>query len=115
VLKSLKFGGDKTVGIKQWESLPNYLTNTEERILPVCDVSGSMNTSAGNNSNLSCLDVCVSLGLYISERNVGKFKDAFITFSSNPQLQYLNGDIVSRMNQLSRADWGMSTNFKSSY
>ena len=115
VLKSLKFGGDKTVGIKQWESLPNYLTNTEERILPVCDVSGSMNTSAGNNSNLSCLDVCVSLGLYISERNVGKFKDAFITFSSNPQLQYLNGDIVSRMNQLSRADWGMSTNLEATF
>ena len=115
VLKSLKFGGDKTVGIKQWESLPNYLTNTEERILPVCDVSGSMNTSAGNNSNLSCLDVCVSLGLYISERNVGNFKDAFITFSSNPQLQYLNGDIVSRMNQLSRADWGMSTNLEATF
>ena len=115
VLKSLKYGGDKVVGIKQWESLPNYLTNTEERILPVCDVSGSMNTPAGNNSNVTCMDVCVSLGLYISERNVGKFKDAFITFSSNPQLQYLNGDIVSRMNQLQYADWGMSTNLEATF
>jgi hypothetical protein len=115
ILKSLKYGGDATVGIKQWASLPNYLTNTEERILPVCDVSGSMSTPAGNNPNLSCMDVCVSLGLYISERNVGKFKDAFITFSSNPQLQYLTGNIVDRMHQLSRADWGMSTNLEATF
>ena len=115
VLKSLRYGGDKVVGVKQWESLPNYLTNTEERILPVCDVSGSMCTPAGNNANLSCMDVCVSLGLYISERNVGPFKDAFITFSSTPKLQYLNGDIVSRMQQLESAEWGMSTDLEATF
>ena len=29
------------------------------------------------------MDVAISLGLYISERNEGPFKDAFITFTSN--------------------------------
>lgn len=115
ILKSLKFGGDKIVGIKQWESLPNYLTNTEERILPVCDVSGSMSTPAGKNENLTCMDVCVSLGMYISERNEGKFKDAFITFSTRPKLQYLNGNIVDRMNQLESAEWGMSTDLEATF
>lgn len=115
VLKSLKYGGDKTVGVKQWESLPNYMEGNTERVLPVCDVSGSMSSPAGSNSNVTCMDVCISLGLYISERNEGVFKDAFITFSSSPQLQYLKGNVIDRMVQLERADWGMSTNLEATF
>jgi hypothetical protein len=55
------------------------------------------------------MDVSVSLGLYISERNVGPFKDAFITFSAEPQLQILKGNLKDRFSQLSRADWGYNT------
>jgi hypothetical protein len=58
------------------------------------------------------MDVAISLGMYISERSEGNFKDAFITFSENPQLQYLKGDLKQRLNQLMRADWGMSTNIE---
>ena len=88
------------------------MTNTEERILPVCDVSGSMQSPAGKNGNVTCMDVCISLGLYISERNEGKFKDAFVTFSESPKLQYLNGKLNDRYRQLQQADWGMSTNLE---
>jgi hypothetical protein len=49
------------------------------------------------------LDVAISLGLYISERNVGPFKDAFVTFSSHPKLQVLKGSLSERYNQLSDA------------
>lgn len=111
VLKTLKMG-DKTMAMKQWDSLPNYMENNNELVLPVCDVSGSMESPAGGNSNLTCMDVCISLGLYISERNEGKFKDAFITFSETPKLQYLNGNLDDRHRQLARADWGMSTNLE---
>jgi hypothetical protein len=89
------------------------MEGSEERILPVVDVSGSMSSEVGGNPNLSCMDVAISLGMYISERNEGKFKDAFITFSENPQLQYLNGDLKQRLRQLRNADWGMSTNLES--
>jgi hypothetical protein len=111
VLKTLKYG-DKPMAVKQWDSLPNYMEGNNERILPVCDVSGSMDSPAGNNKNLTCMDVCISLGLYISERNTGLFKDAFITFSDRPQLQYLKGDLQSRYSQLQSADWEMSTNLE---
>ena len=110
VLKTLRCG-DKPMAVKQWGSLPNYMEDNNERILPVCDVSGSMSSPAGSN-NLTCMDVCISLGLYISERNTGIFKDAFITFSNKPQLQYLKGDLQSRYSQLQSADWGMSTNLE---
>lgn len=111
VIKNLSCG-DKQMAVKQWGSLPNYMENNNERVLPVCDVSGSMSSSAGGNANVTCMDVCVSLGLYISERNEGPFKDAFITFSESPKLQYLKGDLNDRYNQLRRAEWGMSTNLE---
>lgn len=112
VIKSMTRGGDKTVNNKQWESLPNFMEGSEERILPVVDVSGSMSCPVGGNPNLSCMDVAISLGMYISERNEGNFKDAFVTFSSNPTLQYLKGSLEERLNQLRRSDWGMSTDIQ---
>lgn len=88
----------------QWNALPDYMADSTERILPVCDVSGSMRGLP--------MDVSVSLGLYISERNRGIFKDAFITFSENPEMNYLHGTFAQRMRQLEKADWGMSTNLQ---
>jgi hypothetical protein len=113
IIKSINMGGDKIVSEKQWESLPNWLEGSSERILPVVDVSGSMSCEIGGNPNLSCMDVAISLGMYISERNEGSFKDAFITFSENPQLQYLTGSLYDRLQQLTRADWGWSTDLES--
>ncbi len=98
---------------EQWKALPNYLEGNTERILPLVDVSGSMSTSCGGN--LTCMDVAISLGLYISERNEGPFKDHFITFSNSPKLQHLTGDLKSRFDQLAHADWGMNTNLQAVY
>jgi hypothetical protein len=112
IVKNLRFG-DKSGANAQWNALPNYLEGSKERFLPVVDVSGSMNCAAGNNPNVTCMDVAVSLGLYISERNVGPFKDAFVTFSSNPELQVLSGNLQERFNQLQTSEWGMSTNVES--
>ena len=112
IIKSINQGGDTIVSEKQWESLPNWMEDSNERILPVVDVSGSMRCPAGGNDNLSCMDVAISLGMYISERNEGNFKDAFVTFSNNPQLQYLTGGLKERLNKLRRSDWGMSTDLE---
>ena len=112
IIKSINQGGDTIVSEKQWESLPNWMEDSNERILPVVDVSGSMCCPAGGNDNLSCMDVAISLGMYISERNEGNFKDAFVTFSNNPQLQYLTGGLKERLNKLRKSDWGMSTDLE---
>jgi hypothetical protein len=93
----------------QWKALPNFMSNLDkQRIVPVCDVSGSM-------SGLPMM-ISISLGLYISERNEGVFKNGFITFSSTPQLQYLNGsNLITRLSQLDTADWGMSTDLEATF
>ena len=92
----------------QWNSLPNYVGDAS--ILPLVDVSGSMFCPAGNNKNLTCMDVSISLGLYLADKNQGKFKDCFLTFSSEPKLLNLKGNILDKVNQMKSSDWGMSTN-----
>jgi len=115
ITKSIKFGGERDVAQAQWESLPNYMEGISERVLPVVDTSGSMTNPAGNNGNVTCMDVSTSLGLYISERNEGVFKNAFITFSSKPKLQLLEGSLADRLTQLERADWGMNTDLQATF
>lgn len=114
IIKNLTNGSSEGA-VEQWKSLPNYMEGSNERVLPVVDVSGSMGVPAGNNPNLTCMDVAMSLGLYISERNEGPFKDAFFTFSNSPKLEYLKGDLVDRYKQLSVADWGGSTNLEATF
>ena len=89
------------------------MENNNESFLPVVDVSGSMECAAGNNPNITCMDVAISLGLYISERNEGAFKDVFMTFSERPELQVLKGSLSHRYKQLSTSEWSMSTNIES--
>lgn len=113
VIKARKFGGDTKVIQAQWDALPNYIG--DELVLPVCDVSGSMGSPVGGNGNLSCMDVCVSLGLYLADKNTGPFKDMFLTFSDRSKLQVLKGNLIDKLNQLERAEWGMSTNLHSAF
>lgn len=111
IIKSMENGGDIDACTAQWNSLPNYMEGTTERILPVVDVSGSMTTRCSGST--TCMDVAISLGLYISERNVGQFKDKFITFSETPTIQQLSGTIYSKYKNMQKSDWGMSTDLNS--
>ena len=112
VTTNLKFGN--SIGaMQQWNNLPDFMDGNKEMVLPLVDVSGSMDCPVGRSGNVSCMDVAISLGLYISERNVGPFKDSFITFSAEPELQHLKGNLVDRFNQLSDSEWGYNTNIES--
>jgi hypothetical protein len=95
--------------IAQWDALPNYVGDAN--ILPLVDVSGSMTCPIGQNykSSTTCLDVAVSLGLYLADKNTGKFKDTFLTFSGNPELLHLKGNIVQKIEQMVKSQWTMNT------
>lgn len=104
---------DPAIATAQWEALPNYIG--DELILPLVDVSGSMSCPVAGTPGLTCMDVAVSLGLYLADKNSGPFKDMFITFTDNAKIEVLNGDIRSKLSQLQGADWGMSTNLHSAF
>lgn len=92
----------------QWNALPNYVEDSP--VLALVDVSGSMACSAGKNTGVTCHQVALSLGLYVADKNKGPFKDTFLTFSHNPELMHLKGNIVQKLEQMNRSNWDMGTN-----
>ena len=97
--------------IAQWEALPNFVGDAN--ILPLVDVSGSMSCPAGgydSKSQVTCMDVAISLGLYLAEKNTGKFKDTFLTFTGSPKLMTLRGNVLQKYEQMKSSEWGMNTN-----
>lgn len=98
----------------QWMSLPNYMEGSEGmNILPVCDVSGSMFMPF---TSPTPMEVCLALGLYISERNEGIFKDTICTFSANPSLVKLKAThLEARVKKLKSCPWGMNTDLNKTF
>ncbi|KAF8113313.1 hypothetical protein N665_0051s0008 [Sinapis alba] len=73
--------------------------------LAVCDVSGSMSGIP--------MEVCVALGLLVSELNEEPWKGKVITFSENPQLHLVTGSSLREKTEFVRQmDWGMNTDFQ---
>jgi hypothetical protein len=113
VVKSV-VSGNAAVADEQWRALPNYVGDA--RILPMVDVSGSMGSLRyTTKGKVQPIDVAVSLGIYLSEKNTSEFKDLFLTFSECPRMCALQGSLTQRVQQLERADWGMSTNLHAAF
>jgi hypothetical protein len=109
IIKNLRRGNSE-LAQEQWNALPNYMAECHDLVFPLVDVSGSMDQPAGKNPNLTCMDVAISLGLYISERNEGPLKNYFMTFSQRPQLVHTVGSLKDRLDQMESSSWGMNTN-----
>lgn len=106
--------GNAAVANEQWRALPNYVGDA--RIMPMVDVSGSMGSLRYTyNSSVQPIDVAVSLGLYLSEKNTSDFKDMFLTFSGRPKLEVLKGTLSQRVEQLERAHWEFDTNLHAAF
>ncbi|QOI71661.1 hypothetical protein pEaSNUABM47_00177 [Erwinia phage pEa_SNUABM_47] len=104
------------LGIAQWDALNNLMG--DNRILPMVDTSGSMGVGIAGTS-LTVQDVAVSLGLYVSTKQTGAFKDMWLNFSTRPKLKVLpRGDISVKANDLYRnhgSDWDGSTNVEAAF
>ena len=97
--------------VAQWEALPNYIG--EANILPMVDVSGSMDMVV--SGSITAMDVAVSLGLYCADKNKGKFKDLFLTFSGEPKLLLLTGNINQKIAQMVKSNWSIDTNLHAAF
>ena len=86
----------------QWDALPNYIGDAN--VLPMVDSSGSMTCTAGKKGTTSCLEIAISLGLYFADKNKGKFKDTFLTFSNTPKLVNLKGTINQKIDQMNTGE-----------
>lgn len=106
--------GNAAVANEQWKALPNYVGDA--RIMPMVDVSGSMGSIRYTHTGtVQPIDVAISLGLYLSEKNTSDFKDMFLTFSGKPKLEVLKGTLSQRVAQLEKAHWDMNTNLHAAF
>lgn len=100
--------GETSLANATWKALPNYFESTKN-ILPVIDVSGSMETPAGT-SGIRAIDVAISLGMYLSEHIKGYFNNSFITFDAVPRLLKMKSDTFSHnYNDVKMSPWGGNT------
>ncbi|KAH7677995.1 vWA-like protein [Dioscorea alata] len=73
--------------------------------IAVCDVSGSMSGTP--------MEVCVAMGILISELSEEPWKGRVITFSDEPQLHKITGNTLREKSEFVREmNWGMNTDFQ---
>lgn len=93
----------------QWNSLKDHFGDTPDglNILPVIDVSSSMDTAG-------VMGDAIGLGIYLSERNKGALKNYACSFSDRPRIfKIADTNIVSKVRDvMNDQNVGYSTNFE---
>lgn len=105
---------DDVLGQKLWDNLPDFIKDGES-IMPIVDVSGSMEYEVVRG--VSAMDIAISLGIYLAEKNKSKYQDKVITFSANPTFVDFSGSnsLTKKYEKVKRGNWGMTTNFEKAY
>ena len=94
IFKEYKQGKNDNVIEAQRKNLPDYI-QSDKTFLPMIDVSGSMTwADYSNETGITPIMNSVALGLYLAERNKSIFKDAFMSFSSEPKMHYIKWDTI---------------------
>ncbi|KAI4978014.1 uncharacterized protein LOC123404569 [Hordeum vulgare subsp. vulgare] len=100
-------GDDGGVADLQWQRMVDDMRALGKlnNCVAVCDVSGSM-------SGLP-MDVCIALGLLVSELTDDPWRGRVITFSERPNIHMIKGETLSEKTEFVRSmDWGMNTDFQ---
>ncbi|CAK9879455.1 unnamed protein product [Sphagnum jensenii] len=91
----------------QWKRLVEDMKKqgSLSNCMAVCDVSGSM---AGVP-----MEVCIALGLLVSDLCEQPWKNHIMTFSSQPQLHLVKGETIAERYRFTKSmDWGFNTDFQ---
>lgn len=89
IIKKALSNSDDSLCDLMWSKQKDVLNGCNTNVLVMADTSGSMTCFNGIPFYTS-----IGLALYTAERNVGFFKNHFMTFSSEPQLCEVKGDTL---------------------
>ncbi|XP_020593786.1 uncharacterized protein LOC110033948 [Phalaenopsis equestris] len=107
IIAAVASGEDDEVAELQWQRMVADMA-TKGRLqncIAVCDVSGSMGGIP--------MEVCVALGLLVSELSEEPWKGRLIIFSDCPSLQIIRGTTLKEKTEfIRRMPWGMNTDFQ---
>ena len=97
---------------KYWDNLADYFNGATFNGMAIVDTSGSM---CGSEASAP-INVAISLGMYCAEKAKGPYAGNFITFSSNPKFVQIEGvDFCDKVQRMSGAEWGGSTNVEAAF
>jgi len=103
---------DDAAATVQWSQLPKPVLAGGALVL--CDVSGSMGCKVSGTT--TALDVCVALGLLLSENLPEPFRNQVLTFCGAPSWHRVEGDtLATRAASLLGARWDMNTNIQAAF
>jgi len=103
---------DDAAATVQWSQLPKPILAGSALVL--CDVSGSMGVRVSGST--SALDVCVALGLLLSENLPEPFRNQVLTFTGSPEWHTVEGEsLAERAVSLHGAQWGTNTNIQAAF
>ena len=106
IIKSLYKDGEQVAEL-QWERMVSDVAKKGKltNCIAFCDVSGSMNGTP--------MEVCVALGLLVSELSEEPWKGKLFTCSQDPQLHLIKRDTLLAKTEFTREmDWGMNTDLQ---
>ncbi|KAJ4957527.1 hypothetical protein NE237_024638 [Protea cynaroides] len=107
IIASLNDKDGGQVAELQWQRMVDDLLKKGKlrNCIAVCDVSGSLTGKP--------MEVCVALGLLMSELSAEPRKGKVITFSEKPQLHLIEGnDLKSKTQFIEEMDWGINTDLQ---
>jgi hypothetical protein len=98
----------------QWnaikKSIVDMMDSKMQNIIPMIDVSGSMNSTYSRNTSL--MDIAIGLGILLSEICTSQFHNIVMTFTDTPLLLDLNKlSLSEKVHSVLTAQWSSSTNF----
>lgn len=103
---------DDAAATVQWSQMPK--PQLAGSALVVCDVSGSMSVAVSGQT--TALDICVALGLLLSENLPAPFANQVLTFTETPSWHTIQGQtLAERADSLRGARWGGSTDFQAAF
>ncbi|KAF8658461.1 hypothetical protein HU200_058913 [Digitaria exilis] len=97
-------GEDDDVSELQWRRMVGDLRSkgSLSNCIAVCDVSGSMHGTP--------MEVCVALGLLISELSEEPWAGKVITFSERPEIHLIKGEtLAEKLSFVREMQWGLNT------
>ncbi|KAH9329153.1 hypothetical protein KI387_001261 [Taxus chinensis] len=98
---------DDEVAELQWKQMVEDMRKEGKfsSSLAVCDVSGSMEGTP--------MDVCIALGLLVSDMSEEPWRGHIITFSENPELHLVQGESLAEKYAFTEnTEWDMNTDFQ---
>jgi len=90
------FSGDTEIADAQFEALPNYMENTDEKVIVIADTSGSMSVCV--SGSIQAVDISQGLALYCSAKipKDNPFHKKFLSFSNEGEFKDWNGMTFSQ-------------------